>query len=479
MDPCIKSVLTSLEDKSFLSHLHQNGYLKEGGEVVEEELHKVCPNKGPGGKIVFKGSIYERAAVPSRLYHPSAECFNQQRSDLDVLFILRNVQASFGDGADMEDSFWLKLVQLEDDGLQEFAKVIPMIGKRKISPPIDSGSAVMFLKESVGDVFVDPQYLNNSKETFLAEDEVMVPRRRLIVGGVKDSEVQDIKFISYFANLKKKMADTVQIKIVGPAVNVKIEEKEGNTALLDMDFIVGFPTEFPPMIRSEFLNRKRSGWLSLSQVKFMIDRGVFITTKYARGECNDTWRYCFSNQYNYLSLRTPERYKNLLRGLRYVYKVWLHPLGSGLTSHHMKTLFLWYMEEAFDGQSWPITSDDEIFNQLLLYVCHHLETSDIPHYFIKDLNLAKHSLKVRERDVPLQFVGSKFRELLKEKHCFEDFLLDEDLATSRTLQIRKKWTPRCRVYNLFGDSVTIWKIVVSHRIIIAWKQKLSPRSIQM
>ena len=70
----------------------------------------------------------------------------------------------------------------------------------------------------------------------------------------------------------------------------------------------------------------------------------------------------------------------------------------------------------------------------------------------RDLNLAKHSLKVKSRPVTVPQVGSIFREMLETKRCFEDFLNSEDLAYCRILSQRKKWFLGSKVYNLFGSS---------------------------
>ena len=70
----------------------------------------------------------------------------------------------------------------------------------------------------------------------------------------------------------------------------------------------------------------------------------------------------------------------------------------------------------------------------------------------RDLNLAKHSLKVKARAVTVSQVGSVFREILATKRYFEDFLNAEDLAYCRILSQRKKWFLGSKVYNLFGTS---------------------------
>ena len=397
VEPCIRAVLSALEEKCFFHYLNKHHFIedKEAKLILEEEEKAGGRVKEKEGEVIHKGSIFERLALPAKLFQSCCKTadvgekyFHHQVSDHDVLFSLPAIPAHFNQN-NGEDKFWLKLRQLEGDGMQEFVEVIPMMGRREISPLLDSGSAVMFLKESVGEIFVEPKYLQEHKQEFLEADCVTVPRNKITIGGVRKAEVLDMQVISYMAALRSKMADTVQVRIVGPAVNVRIEEKQadraghtrGSPAVIDIDFILGFPTEFPPKWREGFLNRKRSGWVSRAEVEHLVNRGVFITTKYARGEYNHTWRYCFGAQYNYLALAIPERYKNLLRGLRYVYKAHLHPLGSGLTSHHMKTLFLWYMDECHT-EAWRTTSEDEIFYSLLLYVCDHLETSTIPHYIM-------------------------------------------------------------------------------------------------
>ena len=71
---------------------------------------------------------------------------------------------------------------------------------------------------------------------------------------------------------------------------------------------------------------------------------------------------------------------------------------------------------------------------------------------VRDLNLAKHSLKVKDRSVTLSHVGSVFREMLATKRNFQDFLTAEDLAYCKILSQRKKWFLGSKVYNLFGTS---------------------------
>ena len=399
VEPCIQAVLQALDEKYFFDYLIKNNFIKdEEARLIlteEEKSGGRVKTKEREGKFIHKGSISEKMAIPTKLFQSCSKTadvgeryFKHQVSDHDVLFSLPNIPALFNP-SNGEEKFWLKLQQLEGEGMQEFVEVIPMMDQRKISPPLDSGAAVMFLKESVGEIFVDPAYMEEHKAEFLAADCLVAPRRKITIGGVRKTEVLDLQVISHLAALRSKMGDKVEVKIVGPAVNVRIEEKQNSpglattaaAAVIDIDFILGFPTEFPPKWKDEFLNRERSGWLSRTEVEYLVNRGVFITTKYARGECNHTWRYCFGNQYNYLALAIPERYKNLLRGLRYVYKAHLHPLGSGLTSHHMKTLFLWYMDECHH-EDWRSVSEDQIFYSLLLYVCDHLETSSIPHYIM-------------------------------------------------------------------------------------------------
>ena len=70
----------------------------------------------------------------------------------------------------------------------------------------------------------------------------------------------------------------------------------------------------------------------------------------------------------------------------------------------------------------------------------------------RDLNLARQSLKVKDRPVSVSQVGSVFREMLETRRYFQDFLTAEDLAYCKILCQRKKWSPGCKVYNLFETS---------------------------
>ena len=139
----------------------------------EEEAGGRDKGKEQKGKFIHKGSISEKLAVPTKLFQSSSNTayigekyFKHQVSDHDVLFSLPDIPAHFNSD-NGEDKFWLKLEQLEGDGMQEFVEVVPMMGQKKISPILDSGSAVMCLKECVGEIFVDPKYLEEHKQEFL------------------------------------------------------------------------------------------------------------------------------------------------------------------------------------------------------------------------------------------------------------------------------------------------------------------------
>ena len=85
----------------------------------------------------------------------------------------------------------------------------------------------------------------------------------------------------------------------------------------------------------------------------------------------------------------------------------------------------------------------------------------------RDLNLAQHSLKVKNRPITVSQVGSVFREMLATKRNFEDFLTAEDLAYCKFLSQRRKWLVGSKVFNLFAISdltlsegtitTTIWR----------------------
>ena len=68
----------------------------------------------------------------------------------------------------------------------------------------------------------------------------------------------------------------------------------------------------------------------------------------------------------------------------------------------------------------------------------------------RDLNLARHSLKVKDRPVTVSQVGSVFREMLETRRYFQDFLTTEDLAYCRVLSHRKKWLVGSKANNLSG-----------------------------
>ena len=94
---------------------------------------------------------------------------------------------------------------------------------------------------------------------------------------------------------------------------------------------------------------------------------------------------------------------------------------SVLKSYHLLTVFLWFMELK-PMSFWDENQEGDTFklrlNELLLFLCEHLDQNEIRHYFIKSLNLLENLTHDQEKEYSLPIVSKHIKKLVNSDNCF-------------------------------------------------------------
>ena len=161
--------------------------------------------------------------------------------------------------------------------------------------------------------------------------------------------------------------------------------------LFDCDFLLSFPLVGWPSPAQEWVARERF-WPDQEVVTRLASLPCHLIAKPSYEEDLTSWRFSFSRQEIELSQILPLNARLCYLGLKLIFKKEIKErCPSVLKSYHMLTLFLWFMESR-PVHSWEEDSDQSCeFNlrALFSFVSLRLENSDIPHYFIRSLNLGK------------------------------------------------------------------------------------------
>jgi len=145
------------------------------------------------------------------------------------------------------------------------------------------------------------------------------------------------------------LSDKVTIKGTGPAQNVKIMDAGGSVVEVDIDFLTTLPMKQWPKQASNFLIRQRpSGWPSQSNLDYITKFPVTLGSSYSGYQGNNKdFLLCFGHQYVYLSEVFPSSARCLFMALKNLYKEKLVNVFSGLQSHTIRVVFMWFMEEHY------------------------------------------------------------------------------------------------------------------------------------
>ena len=139
------------------------------------------------------------------------------------------------------------------------------------------------------------------------------------------------------------------------------------------------------------MGRERS-WPDREAVTRLASLPCHLIAKPSYEEDLTSWRFSFSRQEIELSQMLPLNARLCYVSLKLIFKKEMKKrCPSVLKSYHMLTLFLWFMESR-PVHSWDEDSDQSFqsnLRALFSFVSLRLENSEIPHYFIRYVNLTK------------------------------------------------------------------------------------------
>ena len=123
------------------------------------------------------------------------------------------------------------------------------------------------------------------------------------------------------------------------------------------------------------------------------------------------WRLSFSRGEGILSHHVPEKARLAFLAIKLAWKQKLKPVCENLKSYHLKTIFYHFLEKT----STEFLENAEvaiIFKYLIAFMNNYIETGQIPHIFIRNVNLLEKSPLTRtEKSICVSF----FQELRRQK----------------------------------------------------------------
>ncbi|XP_078364436.1 uncharacterized protein LOC144648864 [Oculina patagonica] len=143
-------------------------------------------------------------------------------------------------------------------------------------------------------------------------------------------------------------------------------------------------SEWPP--KSDWPTRPRY-WPKVDDVQRITSLGCHLVTKPAPKDQDKTsWRFSFSLAEVELSKLVPETARKCFLALKIILKDHLQPVASGITSYHLKTIFLNTLEKV-PVAFWVDENIEECFLTLLTELRDALESMNCRHHWFSKINM--------------------------------------------------------------------------------------------
>eukprot|EP00092_Neocalanus_flemingeri_P064604 GFUD01078426.1.p1 GENE.GFUD01078426.1~~GFUD01078426.1.p1 ORF type:complete len:982 (-),score=180.67 GFUD01078426.1:82-3027(-) len=382
---------------------------KYSNSNIEAELYKESP------KISFlhTGSIPEQFGKPLMIFgdldRTVSNSFPELRSDHDVMFVLEHLPV-YEKGQVMDKSgFWLEAESIGQDGKEEFVKIIPMMDSSKLVPLLKNTIASNYLTEVVSSIFFKGGKITNEGRELPLEMNTTE-----LGSNLTSSLLEDISY-------------NVLLTRAGPSVNMKVTGHRSQI-VFDCDFLLSLPVAGWPSPAKEWKMRRRT-WPSQDTVDWLVSLPCHLIAKPVTEGDEETWRFSFSRQEIEIANILPSKARLCYVGLKFIFKKHLKSIFSGLKSYHMLTLFFWFMEEEQTDIIWGKEdscnkSFKSIFLSLMKFVSKALSEGNIPHYFIRSINLVSIMKKDRKDTKTIADVSKHIMKMVANQNFLEKFLYD-------------------------------------------------------
>ncbi len=291
--------------------------------------------------------------------------------------------------------------------------------------PLDTDLDVMFFSldhqatfSGHGNIFIEP--LNTQSGGFLgyAQLTYITPgvertflsselARKKGFGAVQSTPVVNLPGIPCCCGMTE-LTPKMQLDSKGPAMKLRIEP------LFEADITICVPChEWPPM--SDWSSRPRY-WPSVDEAQRIMSLGCHLVAKPAPNDQDKTsWRFSFSLAEVELSKLVPDTARKCFLALKIILKDHLQPVVPGITSYHIKTIFLNTLEKLPVG-FWVEGNIEECFLTLLAELRDALASMNCPHHWFSFINLFE--IKAKK----LQRLAKKVERIMKDP---APFILDD------------------------------------------------------
>ena len=210
---------------------------------------------------------------------------------------------------------------------------------------------------------------------------------------------------------KIELTEGIKIESKGPAIKLRI----GTLFETDITLCIQCP-EWPT--ESDWASRPRY-WPSVVEAQRIMSFGCHLVAKPAPTDKEKTsWRLSFSLAEVELSKLIPETARKCFLALKIIFRDHLHvrgPVGCGITSYQIKTIFFNTLEK-FPVGFWVENNMEECFLTLLAEVRDALMSMNCPHHWFSFVNLF--NIEAEE----LQRLAKKVQRIMQDP---APFILDD------------------------------------------------------
>ena len=175
-------------------------------------------------------------------------------------------------------------------------------------------------------------------------------------------------------------------------------------------------SEWPPV--SDWPSRPRY-WPSVDEAQRIMSLGCHLVPKPAPNDTDKTsWRFSFSVAEVELSKLVPDTARKCFLALKIILKDHLQPVASAVTSYHIKTIFLNFLEKVPVG-FWEERNIEECFLTLLAELRDALASRNCRHHWFSSINMfARYTSCFCIETKTLQRLAKKVQTILNDPAPF-------------------------------------------------------------
>ena len=220
--------------------------------------------------------------------------------------------------------------------------------------------------------------------------------------------------------------------------------------IISYDLVPALQSAGWPTVAQEWIERKRK-WPSPSMVNKVIQEGFHLVVKPPKnGDCPDCdFRISFSNAELLLSKEMNDIQRECYICLKQYHRTYLCSLSDGLTTFHLKNIYLQTIEET-GAEMWRESNRAECMMKLLENLLEALRKKHLPNFFVKKYNLF--STDYIEDPEILESLAGTVKEIMENPVKFsKDMLQNQDSEDPWPWQAKTEESVPSRKFASFGN----------------------------